>query len=168
MSNLTISQALRRVKKLKGLISEHQQRAQQGVSYTSTKVPAFRFADEVAALKVAQSEMVDLEARVAVANAASTIQDGQESVTLAKSIRLLQELKGEIAFLKGLFLRDETVPTREMVWNEEKQLNVTMITQLVFVSDLSEKDRDQQVKDLQDRFEALNNLIENANHTVLV
>lgn len=168
MSKQTIAQALRRVKKLKGQIAEHTQRAQAGVSYLSTAVPAFRFNDEMAALKSDQEEMVDLESRIAVANATATVTDGAETINLAKAIRRLQEIKGQIAFLKGLHLRSETVRTREQDWSDEKATYITRFVDMTFVSDLTEKDRDQQVKALQDRFETLNNAVEDSNHSVLV
>jgi len=165
---MTIAQALRRIKKLKGQIAEHTQRARDGVSYVSTKVPVFRFADEVAAMKAAQDEMVDLDSRLAIANAMTFVKDGQVSLVLAKAIRVLQELKGEIAFLKSLFLRSETVREKEQSWSDETGKYTTTINDVVYVSDLSEKDRERQVRELQDRFEALNNAVEDANHTVLV
>lgn len=165
---LTIAQALRRIKKTKGLIAENQQRATLGVSYDATKVPAFKFADAVTTMFALQDEMVLLEARVAMANAVATVQDGGEVVPMARAVRTLQELKGRIAFLKGLHLRSETVKDRQTEWDDAEMKNITRVTETVFVSDLSEKDRDQQVKALQDRFEVLNNAVEDANHTITV
>lgn len=164
----TIAQALRRIKKLKGQIAEHTQRAVSGVSYVSTAVPAFRFADEREGMKTSRDEMIDLESRVAMANATAEVSDGSEKIVLAKAIRRLQEIKGDIAFLKGLHLRSETVRNREQEWSDEKATYITRFVDVVYVSDLSEKDRDQQVKALGDRFEALNNAVEDANHNVLV
>ncbi len=177
---ITIAQALRRIKKLKGQISEHTQRAQQGVSYDQSKVPAFRFQEAVAAVKAAQKELVDLQSRVAVTNAKATITDGTETITHAEAIRLLQEIKGEIAFLKGLNLRNEVVKDRQQewddvemkhvarVWDDVEMKYVARVTEVTWVSDLSEKDRDTQVKTLQDRFETLNNTLEDRNHKVAV
>ncbi len=165
---ITIAQALRRIKKLKGQISEHTQRAQQGVSYDQSKVPAFRFQEAVAAVKAAQKELVDLQSRVAVANAKATITDGTETITHAEAIRLLQEIKGEIAFLKGLNLRNEVVKDRQQEWDDVEIRHVARVTEVTWVSDLSEKDRDTQVKTLQDRFETLNNTLEDRNHKVAV
>ncbi len=51
---VTIAQALRRIKKLKGAIAENQQRANAGVSYDVSKVPAFRFQEAFAAMTAAQ------------------------------------------------------------------------------------------------------------------
>ncbi len=165
---ITIAQALRRIKKLKGQIAEHNQRAIHSVSYEQGKLPAFRFKDEVAAMKAAQKEMVDLQSRVAVANAKATVSDMGESISHAEAIRRLQELKGEMAFLRGLFLRNESVKTPEQEWDEAKGQYVRRTVETVWVSDLSEQERDQQVRALQDHFEVLNNAVEDRNHKVTV
>jgi hypothetical protein len=55
-----------------------------GVSYAEDKVPAFRFADEVSAMADATQEMIDLESRIAVANATAMV---AEDMSLCKAIR---------------------------------------------------------------------------------
>jgi hypothetical protein len=165
---ISIAQALRRIKKLKGQIAEHTQRAQQGVSYEQGKVPAFRFQEAVAAVKTAQKELIDLQSRVAIANAKATVADGTETVTHAEAIRRLQEIKGEIVFLKGLVLRNEVVKDRQQEWDDTEMKHLVRVVETTWVSDLSEKDRDTQVKALQDRFETLNNAVEDRNHKVTV
>lgn len=165
---LTVAQALRRIKKLKGLIAENEQRAKAGVSYDVTKVPAFGYKDSVEAMFATQDEVVALEARVAVANATAVVKDGTEEILMARAVRTLQELKGRIAFLKGLTLRNETVKDRTNDWDDTEMKHIARVTETTFQSDLSEKDRDAQVKALQDRFEVLNNTVEDANHTVTV
>ena len=165
---ITIAQALRRIKKLKGQIAESTQRAQASVSNEKTKVPAFRFQEQVAVIKAAQTELVDLQSRVAVANAKATVPDGSDTITHAEAIRRLQELKGEIVFLQRLSLRNDTVRTREQEYDDVTSKYVINVIETVWVSDLSEKDRDTQVKTLQDRFEVLNNTLEDRNHKVAV
>lgn len=165
---MTIAQALRRVKKLKGQIAEHEQRAKAGVSYDVTKKPAFEYTEAVTAMFQLQDEVAALEARVAVANATGTVKDGDKTVSVALAIRTLQELKGRIAFLKGLNLRSETVQNRTNDWDDVEMKHISRVTTTTFASDLSEKDRDSQVKALQDRFEVLNNAVEDANHTLSV
>jgi len=169
MSNkLTIAQALRRIKNLKGQIAEHSQRCTAGVSYPVDKVPAFRYRESVDAMALAQAEMIDLEARVAVANATATVTDEGNEMVLAKAIRTLQEFKGNITFLKGLNLRAETVKVRTQDWDEVEMKTLSRVEETTYVSDLTEQERDKNVKALQARFEALNNLVENANHLVMV
>jgi hypothetical protein len=168
MSDMTIAQALRRIKKLKGAIAENQQRAQAGVSYDATKVPEFRFAESFAAMTESQLEMVALESRVAVANATAKVKHQGQEILLAQAVRLLQELKGQIAFLKGLSLRSETVKDRQQEWDDIEMKHISRVTETTFVSDLSEKERDRQVKEIQNTFETLNNAVEDMNHTVVV
>jgi hypothetical protein len=166
---ITIAQALRRIKKLKGQIAENASRAQQGVSYVQGKEPAFRFQQAMDALNEARAQMMDLESRVAVANAKKLITNPLGiKITLSRAIRDLQELKGQIAFLRGLNLRAETVREKETEWNDEESKHITRVSEVVYMSDLTEQNRDAQVRDLQDAFEALNNTVEEANHTVLV
>lgn len=169
MSNkVTIAQALRRIKKLKGQIAEHTQRATQSVSYEKDKVPAFRFLEEMSARANATKELLDLQSRVAVANAKATVQDGTETITHAEAVRRLQEIKGEIAFLKTLHIRNEVVKNRQQEWDDTEMKNIVRVTEEIWVSDLTEKDRDVQIKILQDRFEVLNNAVEDHNHKVSV
>ena len=165
---MTIAQALRRIKKLKGQIAENEQRARAGVSYESTKVPAFRFQESFDKMVATQDEVVALESRVAIANSTGMVVDGQKTIPLATAVRTLQELKGRISFLKGLNLRNETVKDRTQEWDDIEVKHIVRVTETTFVSDLSEQDRDAQVKTLQDRFETLNNAVEDANHTVTV
>lgn len=165
---LSIAQALRRIKKLKGQISESAQRAQLGVSYDSTKVPEFRFVDSFATMTQAQFEMVALESRVAVANATAKVKHQGQDILLAQAVRSLQELKGQIAFLKGLHLRSEVVKDRQQEWDDIEMKHISRVTETTFVSDLSEKERDRQVKEIQNLFETLNNAVEDMNHTVTV
>lgn len=165
---LTIAQALRRIKKLKGQIAENEQRAKSGVSYDATKVPAFRFKESFDKMIAAQDEAIALEAKVAIANATAVVQDGQQVIPVATAVRTLQELKGRIAFLKGLHLRNEVVKDRQNEWDDTEMKHISRVTETTFVSDLTEQDRDSQIKTLQDRFEVLNNSVEDANHTVTV
>lgn len=165
---MTVAQALRRIKKLKGLIAESGERARTGVSYDVSKLPAFRFQESLIAMWKAQDEMISLEARVAVANATAMVQDGNETISLALAIRTLQELKGRLAFLKVLNLRNETVKDRQTEWDDAEGKHIYRTTETVFQSDLTEQSRDSQVKALQDHFETLNNAVEDANHAVVV
>lgn len=165
---MTIAQALRRVRKLKGFICEHRARAVAGVSYLDSKVPAFRFDTEIADMNRAVEEMIDLESRIAVANATATVEDETRPLTLAAAIRTLQEIKGAATFYQSLNLRSGTEKTRESDWDDNESKSIVRTVELVYVSDLSEQARDAKVKELQNRFEQLNNLVEDANHRVLV
>lgn len=167
---LTIAQALRKIKRLKGQIAENEQRAKDAVSYDSTKPPAFPYKETADLLFLLQDEVVNLEARVAVANATHTITVGSNAAKfpLTHVIRVLQELKGRISFLKGLVLRSETVKDRSQEWDDVEMKHITRVAETTFVSALTEQQRDVQLRDLEDRFEKLNNAVEEANHQITV
>lgn len=168
MSELTIAQALRKIAKLKGEIAECDARIKAGVSYDKAKVPAFRFADQLSLWNEAKNEMLDLQARLSVANATTYIEYNGSKMLLAKAVRILEELKGSIDFFKKLSLRSEVVKEKNQEWNEEKSNYVTVTTETTFVSDLSEQDRDKTVKELKKQFDELNDIVENANHKTSV
>ena len=165
---MTIAQALRRVKKLKGLIAEQSTRVRQGVSYVSTEVPAFRFEDEMKAFISTTEEMVVLESQIAVANALTMVTDGSTQISLARAIRMLQELKGTIALYQVLNLKSGVEKVRTNDWDDALDRSVSRVEEVTRVSDLTEQDRDKIVKYMKDRFEALNNAVEDANHASFV
>lgn len=165
---MTVAQALRRVKKLKGIIAEHRTHAINGVSYASDKVPSFRFHEELVAMGQATDDMVDLESRIAIANATATVQDDPATLTLAKAVRLLQEIKGTISFYQSLSLKSGLEKNRNMEWDDGLDKTVTRVEETTYVTDLTEQERARRVKILQDHFESLNNSVEDANHQVTV
>lgn len=168
MSNLTISQALRRIKKLKGSISELQARAKVNVSYDKSKIPVFRYTDDMNSLSACKAELLELEGRVAVANATHVVKYQNKDLTLSTAIRILQEFKDWITFYKNLVLRNQTERDKEESYSEEHNKFITQYKEIVYCSDLSEQERDKKVKEVQDEFETLNNIVESANHQVVL
>ena len=161
----TISQGLRRVKQLKGLLREHETRASESVSYAAGKQPKFGFKAEREARTKAQSELIRIESAIAVANAKTRIDaDGRTQMPLAEAIRRLQEIKGDITFLSGLTLRDGTEEEASHEWDDGAGRNVRRTKQVTYVSELSVVNRVAEVQALRERFEALNDAVEAANH----
>lgn len=169
MSNkMTIAQGIRRVNKLKGLIAEAQGRATEGVSYQSDKVPAFRFADSVKTILDSSEELIDLQTRIAAANASATVSYGKKTLSLAKAVRLLEEIRGLIAFYKRLNLKSGVEKTRSQDWDDDACKTITRTEEITYISDLSEVERDTTIKELNDRFEKLNNAVEDINHVTMI
>jgi hypothetical protein len=79
-----------------------------------------------------------------------------------------QSLRGRLLFYQALVLRSGVEKTRESEWDDDACKNINRVVETTYVSDLTEVDRDSKVKALQNRFESLNNLVEDANHQVLV
>lgn len=164
MTKLTVSQGLRRIKKLKGAMAEHGQRASQSVSYVQGSKPVFDFASERAKRTAAQDELVRLEAAVAQANAMTSIPVDGKEMTMAEAIRRLQELKADMAWIAALPLREETVNESYYEYDEGTGRNVPRTRSITHVSDLSLVGRVAEIDALRERFDRLNDALETANH----
>jgi hypothetical protein len=162
---MTISQALRRIAKLKGSIAEHSKNCIGSITYNVAKPPVFSFNDEFSLMEKDKEEMLDLQTKVAVANAVTYVQTADGDVMpLVKAIKVLEEVKGLIKFYSVLPIRNEKVKEKEPVWNEEKSQYVNLSTEVEYKSDLTELERVAFVNSLKDKFEELNNLVEDMNH----
>ncbi|MCZ2224265.1 MAG: DIP1984 family protein [Chitinophagales bacterium] len=162
---MNISEALRRIKKLKGVVAQESGRMKTSVSHLENEPPAFDFKESLLAYEKAKSELVSLEGRLAKTNGVTTIDFGGKKVSLAEAIRQLQELRGDITLFKELVLRNSVEKTKESSYDEDKEKYVyTTVTQK-WVSAISEREREEAVNNLETKFEALNNAVEKANHS---
>lgn len=164
-SNLTISQSLRRISFLKGKLNELSGRAAASVSYVAgKKEPTFDFDETRDALEKAREELLQLEASVARANAMTRIDWKDRKVTLAEAIRRLQEFKGQIAWFNGLPIREGSEESTEPVYDELTGRHIRQKVTTVYVTKLTERQHVAEVDRLKDEFQALNTLVEAANH----
>lgn len=177
MAQITISQALRRIKKLKGELAEYKQRTETAVVHDEKKAPAFSFEDSWEGYVATKAKLVCLEAGVAEANATTRITldhsvpslkgIGRDDVACSLSliIRLLQEMRAEIALLQGLHSR---VDKTEVETSTDFGLDETGEISTTYLCHMTQAERAEAVKKEQDAFEYLNNLLETANHKTLV
>jgi|SRR5208337_4548956 len=165
MSNLTISQALRRIKKLKGQIGEHRQRAQNSVTHLADQQPAYLFTTCREQAAVALEEMLKLQTAIAQANAKTIIDWDSKNIPLALAVRTLRELAAEIDWVKKLPVKaqDKTVET-EREHDGEKWVNIAK----QFTCHLPEAKRADMAAELQDRFDKLNDIVETTNHKTAI
>jgi hypothetical protein len=169
MSGMTISQALRRAKKLKGIIAESLERAAVNVVSDLRVKPAFEFAKCMEEADKARAELVDLETSVSVANARTHVSFDGEDVLLTKAVKLLQELKGQIAWLKTLSVKaqsETTVDETENTWTGEDYKTVKV--ERKFRCELPEAAKADLQRTIQDKFDRLNDAVESANHRTLL
>ncbi len=165
MSNLTIAQGLRQKSKLKGQLAELQLRAYSCVAYKATDKPAFSFNETVAKLDLIRDDLTHLETEIAIANAQATVPVSGMTIPLALAVRKLQELKGLIAWYRGLPCRAQ-VDTKEEEWGFEGSNRVHTYTD--WKCDLAEADRAAKVETLQAEFDSLNDSVERVNHATLL
>lgn len=166
---MNISEALRKIKKLKGQLAIEDKRFVSSVSWQDDKLPVYNFAETEDAINQISSELVSLEAVVAEANAVTKVNFKDKEVSLAWLIRHLQEIKAKISKYESLHIRQEIVETSEYVYDEDKDKNIRIKKLVAFKSAISERDKDKRVQDLKDDFETANKLLEEMNHkTILV
>ena len=114
MTTMTISQALRHAKKLKGRIDEARTRAAGCVAFFSDTPVAFDFGEQLKRADSASAELASLQGQLAVANARETLLHDGETITAAHAVRTLQELRGRIAWLRVLPVK-QVEKSNEMV-----------------------------------------------------
>lgn len=164
--NLTISQAMRVLKRLRGELAIAQQRMPASSSWQKGKEPEYKFGEITGERDRLSREVTSLHSRILRTNAATRLQDGDEEIYVSEAILRLAEIKGEISLLSGLNLRRGEVE-REPVLNYHGDVVVNQ-PPLVFESAMSERERDEKVKELKAHFEHLNDEVEKANHVVTV
>lgn len=168
MTGMTISQALRKISKLKGVLKEQLDRAERAVTYVSTDAPAFMFTESWEAAEAARAELIALETALRVTNAGTTFDFQGKGITLSEATCRLQECKGKITWLKALRSRAQASRTEVehvAVLYSDKLVEKSVTT----VCALPEGKRAEWVKAEQDFFDALNDAVEAVNHrTALV
>jgi hypothetical protein len=174
MSKMTISQAIRRVKDLKGKIAKHQTHAAGSVSYAVKEPPAYAFMAELENAATLGKELLVLQTAIARANATTTInwqaqndQPGsvESDVSLTWAVKRLEEIKGSIKWYEGLIVaaQPESVTESWEYQNADDDLKRVRIEKQMRC-DLPEAKRNEVVQKLQDEFNKLNDVVETANH----
>lgn len=165
---MTISQLLRKISKLKGEVQEQRSRAESAAVYNEKEAPAFGFEDSHAAAEKAVEELIRLQSALRKANAGTLVTlSGGQVICLAEATCRLQELKSRIAWLKTLTVQTqekrnvETVEYDTLAGQRLKVMNV-------FLCQFPEGKKAAALKEAQDAFDGLNDLVETANHQTVV
>lgn len=165
MTNMTIAQAIRRVKRLKGQMAELSRRARDVVSYREDRKPAFDYAETRDALALVREELVGLSAKISIANARTKIRVEGKELVLTEAVKLLQELRAEIDHLKTFHIRTDAERSPEAVLDETTGRYAHTYHEVKWVSAVSEPERAELMQALYDRFELINDAVEGANRT---
>ncbi len=174
----TISQGLRKTKKLKNQLTELLARAAGAVSHPEKNAPAFEFVASTLEAEKVRSSLVALETSIAIANATTVVEldadlravlSLESDPVLAMAVRLLQELKGRIVWTKGLAVQARTSTT-----SSEPEYQMTaegyrhVMVEKVTLCALPEPEKAALVNGLQDRFDRLNDAVETTNHRTVL
>jgi len=162
---LTISQALRRIKKLKGELAVHLQRAANANTFKAGEEPAFRFGPMLELAESVRSDLIRLETDVARTNAQTGITYGgmQGSCTLTEATKRLRELKSQLAWYEGLNCREHNETTSKEVDYDHDGPGRHYVTTM-WRCDMPVAQKAARVTHLQEEFDRLNDAVETANH----
>ena len=158
---ITVSDALRKISTLKGLIGEHRKRAASSVTFVEPAKPSFDFETTVAKANKARDELVTLQTAVQLANSKAEIEWSGKKMPVTLAVRVREECKSEIAWYRELHcLAQATVQTDEFSYDDEaKRVRVPKTHRCV----LPEGKRAEIVDRLQGEHDQLNALIEKSN-----
>ena len=118
--DMTISQALRAIAKLKGAYKESLERAAAGVTFDMRSKPAYDFSATLEEANKKRDELIQLEAALRVTNATTSFDYKGCNVTLTEATILLQEHKARIAWLRTLSVQPHADVTVETVDYDEE------------------------------------------------
>lgn len=167
---LTIAQALRRVKDIKGKVAKHVANAQGSVTHKTKDAPAYAWGDEMRSAETLVEEMIDLQTRIGIANATTSFDYEGKTRTLLWCTKKLAEIKGAIALTENFSVKahDKTSEEEfEYVRKEDGTLAHAKVS-TEWTCHLPEAQRANRVRLLQEKFAALNDLVETTNHRTIV
>lgn len=167
---LSLSQALRRVSALKGLVATLTERCSANVLWEGDSQPVFDFVEVLAQREAAVLELIELKAAIARVNATTTADFEGRSWTLQELVFYQAELKGLLAFYSALRVckhQGEVVRRGGYAYDEdgERRLQRDEITQH---SAITERVRVEKVDELRRQIGELNGLLETRNTTTEV
>lgn len=168
---LTLSQALRRVSALKGLVATLTERASANVLWEGDSQPVFDFVEVLALREAAVLELIELKAAIARVNAVTTAEFEGHSWTLQQLVFYQAELKGLLAFYSGLRVckhQGEVVVRRGGYAYDEDGERRVVRDEIAQHSAITERSRVEKTDELRRQIGELNGLLEARNHTTEV
>ena len=162
----TVSQALRRIKELKGQLAQVSTRMQTSICWTEPgNKPPYEYKRLEGQRRELVSELVTLKAKLAKTNSLTNIVVAGKTMSLQMAVFILAESKAVVALLQGLGIREGE--ERRTV---DYDINHRPIYETIkIVSALSVLERDKEVATGEEAINELNGIVEDANHrTVLI
>lgn len=158
--SMTISQALRRIKAVKGEYAEYSGRATSSVSWQVGRESGFVFNEVLERMNSLRNELIKLQSRLAETNAITMLEHGGRRMSLAEAVLTAKELRSSISFFDLLPVRaaKETVED-DYDYTGDKTVRV----EKKFACALPAAERVKVVESLRQQFAALNDTIEETN-----
>ena len=173
MEKMRLSEALRTRKQLKSNLKKYSERFVKNVSYISDKEPEFSFTDDLEFYRKTTAELVQLEAKIAKANALRTVKVPEnwieristDQISLAEAIRWCSEIKSEITLIKSLYLKSGSEKSKESFWDDNTDKTVYREVETIWVSKMTEKQKDETISLLEEMFSSMDRVIERVNNS---
>jgi hypothetical protein len=165
---MNISEALRKIKKIKGELAIHQARLTSSVSWTDSNKPTYSYEDTFNSIKSLSEELVELESKVAEKNATIKVMLKDKQVSLCNLIKRAQEVKSRITLISSLVIRNEILVTKDRFYSNEEDKYITEKIVVQYQSAITEVQKDRIIQELKDEFELLNTMLEDANHKTVL
>lgn len=170
---MRLSEALRTRKQLKSNLKKYSERFVKNVSYISDKEPEFSFTDDLELYRKTAAELIQLEAKIAKANALRTVKVpenwteriGLDQISLIEAIRCCSEIKSEITLIKSLYLKSGSEKSRESFWDDNQDKSVYREVETIWVSKMTEKQKDETISLLEEMFSSMDRVIERVNNS---
>ena len=162
---MTLSQAGRRISKLKGKLSEYEKRAEASNVWEEGHEPTYKFSDALEKAEEIRQELIQLGTLRTMTNAKTMIEFEGKPMTLTQAVLCLAELKGRIVWWKDL-----TVLAHDIVLNKASEYREGKMETFVKKSYCAcpEAKRQGMVEKLQDEFDRLNDVVETTLHQTLL
>jgi hypothetical protein len=164
MATMTISKALRQIKKLKGQIADVTSRMMATTSFREDQLPDFDYATLRTERSTSVLELVALKAAVAKANALATIRYNDKDVTVTEGIYILSELKAEAELLSQFNLRHGL--EKEYVGRSTD--GTPTYNSYNWTAVMTEQERVDALAALRQEIDNLNDALETSNHIVKI
>ena len=173
MEKMRLSEALRTRKQLKSNLKKYSERFVKNVSYISDKEPEFSFTDDLDCYRLTVMELISLEGKIAKANALRTVKVPEnwndrilvDQISLAEAIRYCSEIKSEITLIKSLYLKSGSEKSKESVWDDNINKAVYREVETIWISKMTEKQKDETISLLEEMFSSMDRVIERVNNS---
>jgi hypothetical protein len=168
---MNINQALRRMKILKGRVAQWEQRARVSNVVGEGETPTYKFDECVEERQKALADLLGLGAAVAETNAKTTVNYQGKDISLAAAIRQLENIKGEIAWLKLIPALPKTEVKsvqQKREWDAKERTHTYRDVEYTQKCTMDERAKERRLDELQENFDELNSLVEGANHATSV
>ena len=173
-SKMTLAEGLKARKRLKGELAKITKKMQESCSYQDSKIPEWDFVTESNNLVNVTRELVQLEGKIAKANALRSVKvpsnfvatmPNVESISLAEAIRWCSEIKSEITLINSLYLKSGSEKSKESVWDDNINKAVYREVETIWISKMTEKQKDETISLLEEMFSSMDRVIERVNNS---